>query len=175
MSAIPQSDKGREIADLIELASQKANIANPLNILEEKDKNIKLLVDWLIEHTRDREKFPAVFDKMCDYGFYRNMLAMKWIAFISLGLSIALPFLPNATIDLKVSPYLSSTASPFAEDRIIIPSIWIFFAIIWLVYWTKAISIKALQQASQDYLLTLMKSVHGVEAESRATSQEISL
>ena len=172
---LSQSERCQEIADLIELASQKATIANPLSTSEEKDKNVKLLVDWLIEHTRDREKFPAVFDKLCDYGFYRNMLAMKWIAFMSLALAIKLPLLPNVAVDLESSPHFYTVVSKFAEGGLIIPSIWVFFVIVWVMYWTMAISVRALQQASQDYLLTLLKAVHSVESEPRTTSQEISL
>ena len=172
---LSQGERGQEIADLIELASQKANIANPLSTSEEKDKNVKMLFDWLTEHTRDIEKFPAVFDKLCDYGFYRNMLAMKGMAFMSLALAITLPVLPWVVVDLYSSPYFYVVASKLAEDKIIIPNIWGFFVIVWLVYWTQAISVRAVQQAREDYLLTLIKAVHSVEAESITTSYEVSL
>ena len=61
-----QCSKGKDILDLIEQASRKAEIPNPLTVSKssEKESGVTLLIDWLRENTRDREKFPAVFDKL---------------------------------------------------------------------------------------------------------------
>lgn len=44
-------------------------------------------VSWLREHTRDKEAFPLVFSENSNYGFHRNLLALKpWgIAFTGAG------------------------------------------------------------------------------------------
>jgi hypothetical protein len=34
-------------------------------------------VSWLREHTRDKKVFPLVFSENCNYGFHRNLLALK--------------------------------------------------------------------------------------------------
>ena len=35
---------------------------------------------WLRQHTRDRNKFPLLFNENVTYGFRRNLLGVKWIA-----------------------------------------------------------------------------------------------
>lgn len=167
-----QSERGQEIAKLIELASQKANITNPLSIPEEEEKNVKLLVDWLAEHTRDEKKFPAVFDKLCDYGFYRNMLALRWTALVSPLLSLVLPILPNVIVNFEFDQFFSLASSQFIENGVIVNISWVLFIIAWIAYWTNVITIKSLQQASQNYIETLIKAVHSVKSKPRTTSSE---
>lgn len=37
-------------------------------------------VKWLLEYTRDKKKYPLVFEENINYGFHRNILALKSIA-----------------------------------------------------------------------------------------------
>jgi hypothetical protein len=37
-------------------------------------------VKWLLEYTRDKKKYPLVFEENINYGFHRNILALKPIA-----------------------------------------------------------------------------------------------
>lgn len=37
-------------------------------------------VTWLLEHTRDKGQYPLVFEENINYGFHRNMLALRPIA-----------------------------------------------------------------------------------------------
>ena len=69
----------------------------PTPIVEDEDpensfKVYDSAIKWLIERTRDKERFPLVFAENVNYGFRRNVLGLKvWgilISLASLGVSI---------------------------------------------------------------------------------------
>jgi hypothetical protein len=55
-------------------------------------------VEALRERTRDRQKFPLVFDELCSYGFRRNLWGHR-----SLGIAISIAGLSGAIAALLVS------------------------------------------------------------------------
>lgn len=46
-------------------------------------------VRWLIEHTRDRAKFPVVWSELKSYGFERNALAIRIFGLLASGVATA--------------------------------------------------------------------------------------
>lgn len=52
------------------------------------DENYRSASKWLLERTRDKEKFPLVFEENTNYGFQRNALALKPVALAVLVLCI---------------------------------------------------------------------------------------
>lgn len=52
------------------------------------DDRYRSATKWLLEYTRDKKKFPLVFEENVNYGFQRNTLALKPIALVIVGLSI---------------------------------------------------------------------------------------
>ncbi len=58
------------------LASRQEEKANP----EEADAGYDSASRWLLEHTRDQTRFDLLFAENMNYGFRRNLLALKPIA-----------------------------------------------------------------------------------------------
>lgn len=58
------------------LASPQEEEANP----EQADAGYNSANHWLLEHTRDRAQFNLLFSENMNYGFRRNLLALKSIA-----------------------------------------------------------------------------------------------
>ncbi|MCZ6776816.1 MAG: hypothetical protein O7D34_10210 [Ignavibacteria bacterium] len=58
--------------------------------LEKADAIYEACVAVLREKTRDREKFPLVFDENCSYGFRRNLWGLKPVGIITSLLGIVL-------------------------------------------------------------------------------------
>ena len=58
------------------LASPEEEAANP----EEADAGYDSANRWLLEHTRDHAQFDLLFTENMNYGFRRNLLALKLIA-----------------------------------------------------------------------------------------------
>lgn len=44
------------------------------------DASYESAVRWLLEYTRDKKKYPLVFEENINYGFHRNVLALKPLA-----------------------------------------------------------------------------------------------
>ena len=152
---------------LLETAAQKSEKDNPFSLDDsnEKAKQIDQIIDWIKEHTRDIEKFPAVFDKNCDYGFYRNMLAMRSWAIWATILAIILPFLPTLNIQITPTLCIFATYPLLEKDTLIIESVWLLLLVAWIIFWTRIISIEALRKASESYIETLLRAVEGINSE----------
>ena len=168
---IHEEDENHRDIKMIELVSHKIGIDTPFVIDGEKQKTEQLeqIIAWLIEHTRDSEKFPAVFDKLCDYGFYRNMLAMKPYAFIALGLSFCLLAIPSITIHLWPAISISTPSSGFNGIAFETNTIWLLLIAVWFVFWSVVVSTYTMNEARKKYLETLLQTGSSVEGESKAT------
>lgn len=60
----------------LKLASARDESLNP----EQADEGYESATLWLLEQTRDREKFELLFRENMNYGFRRNVLALKPVA-----------------------------------------------------------------------------------------------
>jgi len=65
----------KNIPDL-KLPTPSEETASPISA----DDYYESAVKWLLEYTRDRKKYPLVFEENINYGFHRNILALKPIA-----------------------------------------------------------------------------------------------
>ncbi len=65
----------KQVLDL-KLPSSSEEAANPLSADDCYESSVK----WLLEYTRDKKKYPLVFEENINYGFHRNILALKPIA-----------------------------------------------------------------------------------------------
>ena len=130
--------------------------------LEENMQELQLqkIENWLRENTRDKEKFPAVFDKNCSYGFQRNMLAMRGFATALNALSICLLFLP-----FLIDACFSFNFYDYIGRKINYASIGFFtFSLLVLEsMWFVAISLNLLKKASWGYTDALLRAVDGIE------------
>jgi hypothetical protein len=75
--------------------------------------------NWLRENTRDHDKFNILFEENISYGFHRNLLGLRTIAFVLDGLVIAIcvvwlwfrrPFSINDRLTLTLSAIICLTA-----------------------------------------------------------------
>lgn len=161
----------------LEEAAEKANKTSPFtgNITKERAEKIDLILSWLRENTRDIESFPAVFDKLCDYGFYRNMLALRiWALGISL-LALILFVIPIVRIQLPPDISVDFTHSLGDGYEFELFSTSILLAAGWITFWMRVISLKALQRANENYLKTLLRASSSVEPVNKTSSEEISI
>jgi len=70
------------------------------------DEHYETAIGALIEHTRDTNRFPRVFDELCQYGFRRNLWGCRkiglWLAVLGLASTITLGAL-NLSNTISVS------------------------------------------------------------------------
>ena len=69
----------------LKLPTAKEEKKNPVNA----DNCYRSATKWLLEYTRDRKRFPLVFEENINYGFQRNTLALKPIALVIIALCIS--------------------------------------------------------------------------------------
>ncbi|HBS06128.1 MAG TPA: hypothetical protein DEA96_14265 [Leptospiraceae bacterium] len=83
-------------------------------------------VEWLKEQTRDTTKFAVLFKKLTDYGFVRNVVAIRNYG-IALDL-ITLAFLTwvSSGVSTKVLPAVSETGIDLAFFAITLHVLWWF-------------------------------------------------
>lgn len=74
-----------------------ASPAQEKRSLVDADDGYSSATDWLLEQTRDLERFRLIFEENTNYGFRRNMLGLKCLALIIDGL-IILVLLPLVVI-----------------------------------------------------------------------------
>jgi hypothetical protein len=142
---------------------------------EEKKKKIDHIIRWLIEHTRDKDQFPAVFDKLCDYGYGRNMLALKIWALCST--IIALIILLHPKITFQYVPSFSIYFSPLylGNNNFEVGSIWIILGFFWIYFLMEMTSLKELQKANIAYLETLLNAATSVEGSPKTKTKEFNV
>lgn len=175
-----EPDAEHKYISLLNDAAEKSEIGSPFPIHNkvEKAQKIDKIISWLIEHTRDTEKFPAVFDKLCDYGFCRNTLALRNLALSVSSLAFLLLLFPSITIELD-GFFWEFTYDHLLYDEIRdtlnIDNIWFFLITFWIVFWTRIISLKALQRANENYLKTLLRASSSVKPANKTLSQEVSI
>ena len=161
----------------LEDAAKKANEVSPFSqgSRAETVMQIDRIVSWLIENTRDKEQFPAVFDKLCDFGFYRNMLALRVYALLTSLLAVLLFALPTITAQIFPSATIRVDHRFGIFLKIEVDTMWLALAIGWVSFWLAVITLKKLQAANKTYLATLLKASANVAVESKTTSQELKL
>ena len=153
-------------------AVNKSNVDDPFTLTEEQRKaeEIDKIIDWLREQTRDKESFPAVFDKNCDFGFDRNMLALRCHAIRVLVLAIILLFLPTLVIQTTPMIGIDLTHPLINNGKLLIWSVWFLLIIAWVIFWTRVVSIESLNKSSEYYIKSLLHAVDGVESTKSASS-----
>jgi len=91
------------------LASKIPNSAEEAENSAHADAVYDSCVARLIEKTRDRKKFPLVFDENCSYGFRRNLWGMKPI-----GVLLAMLGLLASIARLSLDYYQHTSPTPFS-------------------------------------------------------------
>lgn len=172
-----RANKDDEYIAYIQETATKSGKELDFNLEDEAKiaQQIDSIISWLREHTRDIEKFPAVFDKLCDYGFQRNMLALKyWVLGIT-ALTGLLFIIKSVTIGFPLHFALEFNADLLEKNwkkyEITMGSVWIFLIFCWLFLWVKVISLNALKKANEEYITTLLKA--SLSVGTAVTSQEI--
>ena len=160
-----KENKDNKYVLLLKDAARKSGKRDPFSFDESCDraKQIDQIIAWMREQTRDIENFPTVFDKNCDYGFYRNMLGMRCWALGAMILALVLLFLPTLTIHRTPILYVEIAYPLFEEGKSTVESLWFLLVVVWIVFWTKIISIEALNKASGNYIKALLKAVEGID------------
>lgn len=168
-----EENKNDKYVLLLKSAAQKSG-KDALGSFDESKKveQIDQIIIWIKEQTRNTDNFPTVFDKNCDYGFYRNMLGMRYWALGTMTLTILLLFLPTLIIRITPTLCVDIVYPLFEEGKLMIGGVWFLLVVSWVVFWTKIISIKALNQASKSYIKALLKAVEGIDGEKASTSKE---
>lgn len=127
---------------------------------DEADKKYEAVVAFLLEQTRDREKFYLVFEENINYGFRRNLFAMRHIgittAFLGVlgaGSLIAADILLN-TSSLAWYEKIISTDTSSLAIRIISGTL----NLVMLVLWILVINRPWVKTAADAYAETLLAS-----------------
>jgi hypothetical protein len=104
------------------IPTEAEELANPV----EADQMYRAAVEWLLEKTRG-QKFGMLLDENIDYGFRRNLLALKGPA-IAILLSV---LVANATlIILSRSPWSAQCTAGVALEIALLGLGWIWLSII---------------------------------------------
>lgn len=98
---------------------------------------------WLLEYTRDKKKFPRVFEENVNYGFYRNILAIKPIA-------VAINIL--CIIGILMNIYLQNHAITFIDAGCVV------VLSILLLLWVFLVSPKWVKNVADAYARALLAS-----------------
>lgn len=125
------------------MPSDAEELANP-NAADDK---YRAGTKWLIEHTRDRKKFPLVFDELVNYGFQRNMLGLKPIGIV---ISVAAIFTVFA---LASSKGIEMGGNPPAEYWITVGVSGLLFVI-----WVFVVTSDWVRDAADSYARALLAS-----------------
>lgn len=108
------------------------------------DQIYEACVVGLLERTRDRTKFRLLFDENCNYGFQRNLLALK-----PLGLQMALA--AGVLIAWRaITTYRSTGAVPVLVTACL--ALTIGLVVLW-IFWVKAERAKLTAEAFAERLL----------------------
>jgi hypothetical protein len=86
-----------------ELPDLEQELADPKGT----DDALEAATKYLLENTRDRKKFPLIFEENCNYGFRRNLLALKPV-----GLVLAVVGIAAASVLFFVQYYHGERAEP---------------------------------------------------------------
>lgn len=107
------------------------------------DNAYKSAIAWLIEYARDKERFPLIFEENIDYGFRRNMFAIKNFATLISVLSLC--------VIIIIGCFHNNAA--FVHS--IIPTTVSLFA---LYFWVNVVSTDWVKEASNAYTKRLLAS-----------------
>lgn len=110
------------------------------------DDYYKSATKWLLEFTRDKKRFPLVFEELVNYGFQRNTLAIKPIAIFIIFLSIILT---------AITVYSQHISAWYTDVKYIVPT---FISIISLFLWIFIISPNWVRSAANSYARALLAS-----------------
>lgn len=108
------------------------------------DDAYKSAIAWLIEHARDKERFPLIFEENINYGFRRNMFAIKNFAIFISYLSLSIIALNN---------YYSSNNITIVHS-IILTAV----SLTTLYFWIYIVSDDWVKEASNAYTKRLLAS-----------------
>lgn len=77
----------------------------------EADSTYENAIAWLREQTREKSKFPLVFEENTNYGYFRNMFALRVHALVAAGVGATASLLAIATTPDPWKAYLSLCVS----------------------------------------------------------------
>jgi len=97
----------------------------------------------LRERTRDKRRFPLVFEEVCNYGFRRNLWAHR-----GLGIALSLMSLVIATAAVLILP-----PAPFVAVIVV--------DIVALIVWTRVVTRDWVREAAFAYAEQLLASTEG--------------
>ena len=105
------------------------NVSEEATLPEKADQIYDACVKLLIGKTRDKDKFPLVFEELCNYGFCRNLWGMKPLGITTsiIGLLVSIGFIATNFWILK------ATIPPFA---IICSLLSFLFLFLWVFVFT---------------------------------------
>lgn len=141
--AIPELTKDRFRAFVATMLGNPAPSEQDEMNQPERAKDFYLAAgDWLRDKTRDRKRFPILFDELMTYGFRRNLLGLKYV---SLVMNACVAGFCGATLALSL-PYVS-TISHLEEKAVAV----LVVVVLHSLYMAAAVGKAAVQDASITY------------------------
>ena len=102
-------------------------------------------VEALIQKTRDKNRFPLVFNNLTAYGFHRNLLGIKYIGVLVAGAVVA------------VSAW-TTIAEPFQNTGTFGPISAILIAGVMMVVWATMATPRSLIRSDERYARSLLEA-----------------
>ncbi len=102
-------------------------------------------IHWLLEKTRDNQKYSLIYEDNINYGFSRNMVGIKYISICLAIISLLIDFIGiyqsygNISFDLPLKVILS-----------------IFISLFFVIYWIFLVKKKWVKSASEAYARSLL-------------------
>ncbi|MFL9869534.1 hypothetical protein PQR67_35640 [Paraburkholderia fungorum] len=109
----------------VKFPSASEEAADPIDADERYSSALK----WLLQHTRDKKRFPLLSAENATYGFRRNGYGVRWIGF-TICVAAASWSLGAAALHADVSVLLSLVEPRTAIQLVLC----LVFALVWLVY-----------------------------------------
>lgn len=112
--------------------------------------------DWLRANTRDKQRFPTVFARNCEYGFARNAYGVRRLA---LGVSAATTILVLVT-DVVLSQVVpgSDRVVGLSQSAIGVVACVVVWSLVWITYFTT----ERVRVAAFSYARALLEQVDAV-------------
>lgn len=132
----------KRVPDL-KLPSAKDEQKNPTAA----DDSYRSATKWLLEYTRDKKKYPLVFEENVNYGFQRNTLALKPVALFVIALSIG-----GTLLDAYVKSGISFDA--LTQGTVIALAV----SLLALIVWFTIVSADWVKDAADAYARALLAS-----------------
>ncbi|PZP55021.1 MAG: hypothetical protein DI586_08145 [Micavibrio aeruginosavorus] len=110
--------------------------------------------DWLVAKTRDKEKFPLVYEENINYGFRRNYWGLKWVALSCDCILLVIIIIPQMAISYNFFDWLFSFNN---EQKIVLVVTIIHFAL--TLFITSAGWVKTMAESYAKQLISSCDSI----------------